>query len=83
MVDRNRQAGAELPDIEITPEMIKAGTEVFLEWNEGCEWYDILAGRIFRAMLAARKTAQLSKDGDQLIRNRAKIGKRKVHRHLV
>lgn len=52
MIDNNRQGG-ELPEIEITPEMVEAGELELCGFTDFFESADEGAQKIFRAMILA------------------------------
>lgn len=53
--------------IDVTEQMIRAGAEALIDWQDGVDWYGLGAIKIFSAMLAACESAELGEDGRKLL----------------
>ena len=64
----SRQAGTQNREIEIVPEMIKAGIEAYADWMpDDFSWLDTegeMVAQVFRAMIAAQNHQQ-TREADQ------------------
>jgi hypothetical protein len=56
------KSGAPVDEIEVTPEMIRAGTRALSFYNSEIEGPEDLVPRVFRAMWAAREPASVLRD---------------------